>query len=124
MGASVYDLESHDVKVFDTRHGGTRELSQGLLPSSAVTTRIRFLCGFLPLPESHRELVFGIVPRGMVVDDHRETRCGARGGPLLERGRAPRRVIIRAEPGVNRYAPVALPPGQDLDHVVEAVRGE
>ena len=38
-----------------------------LLPSSAVATRIRFLCGFLPLTESHRELVFGNVSRGIWV---------------------------------------------------------
>ena len=41
-----------------------KELSRDLLPSVAVATRIRFSCGFLPLPEPHRGLVFGNVSRG------------------------------------------------------------
>jgi len=34
------------------------------ISSSSSSTRIRFSCGFLPLPEPHRGLVFGNVPRG------------------------------------------------------------
>ena len=46
-------------------------ISQELLPPSSVATRIRFLCGIFPLPESSRELAFRNVPRGTWVGETR-----------------------------------------------------
>ena len=53
-------------------------LSLELMPSSAVATRIRFLCELFPLPESHRELVFGYVSRGTWVGETRSAMRRAR----------------------------------------------
>ena len=53
-----------------------KEPTRDLLPSDAFATRIRFSCGFLPLPEPHFGLVFGNVTRRTWVEASPSERPG------------------------------------------------